>query len=396
MKYLSRRIEKTISRYIKLFPAIAITGPRQSGKSTTLKETFQLKYKYITFDDPMQIEFFNNDPKGFMKNIAGKAILDEVQKVPGIFEYLKMEIDANRNNYGRFILTGSSQFSFVKGITESLAGRIGMLSLLPFQYSEIPPKDRKEQLVKGCYPELIARSYSGYKEWYSAYISNYIERDVRSLYNIGNLRDFQRLLFLLAAHSAQEVNLSVLANEIGASVKTIKTWLSVLEASYIIFFLQPYHKNLGKRIVKRPKVYFYDTGLICYLTGINSETILNQGPLAGPVFENYIIAEIKKIILHSGSDRQLYYFRNNLGLEADLIIEDQEKQLLRFIEIKNTETARIKMAESINKLIALEKENKSLINKIEGFVLYRNNDKINSGDTMFINYEEFLGIFDDV
>ncbi|HNV47372.1 MAG TPA: ATP-binding protein [Spirochaetota bacterium] len=392
MKYLHRDAEKTIARYCSLFPAVALTGPRQSGKSTTLKKLFESEYRYVTFDDPTQGAFFDDDPKGFMKRHSGRVIFDEVQKAPKIFDYLKLAIDEDRGSYGHYILTGSSQFAFVKGITESLAGRIGMLSLLPFQYSEIPSPLRERQIVNGSYPELVMRKYDGLGEWYSSYIANYLERDVRSLYNLGNLRDFRRLLMLLAARSAQELNMSELAGEVGVSVNTIRSWISILEASYIIFLLPPYHRNLGKRIVKRPKIYFYDTGIICHLTGISDRKLLDRGPLAGPVFENYIVSEIKKIILHNGRESELYYFRNNLGLEADCIIEDRHAQTVHYVEIKNTRTAKPRMADSLVKLIDLEKNEISPSTRsIEGRIVYAGEERTALSDSIqFIDYRDLL------
>ncbi|MFC1616645.1 ATP-binding protein [Candidatus Margulisiibacteriota bacterium] len=322
MQYINRNLERVIENYLKIFPVVSVTGPRQSGKSTLLKYKFSSKYKYITFDDPVQIELFESDPKGFMKNHQNYTIFDEVQRVPDLFHYLKIEVDNNRSTYGKYILTGSNQFQINNRITETLAGRIGLLSLLPFQFNEIPKKQRELAIINGCYPEVVVRNYQYVREYYAEYIKNYIERDVRSIANIINLRDFQRFVFLLASLTAQELNMNKIANEIGITVKTVQHWISILEASYIIFLLPPYYNNLGKRIVKRPKLYFYDTGLVCYLTGIRDSDSLRFGPLAGPIFENFIIADIKKNIFHYNSDLYLYYFRSNLGLELDLIIEN--------------------------------------------------------------------------
>lgn len=392
MVYFKREIEATINRFLAIFPAIALTGPRQSGKSTTLKQVFYPNYEYLTFDDPLLVEFFHNDPEGFIKKYNSKIIFDEIQKAPGLFNYLKMIIDENRQDYGNFILTGSSNFSFIKEITESLAGRIGLLSFLPFQLTEIPEDLRDKQILYGSYPELVTRNYAGTREWYGAYINSYIERDVRSLYNIGNLRDFLRLLSLLAARISQELNLSSLAREIGVSVKTIQAWISVLEASYILFTLPPYHKNLGKRIVKRPKIYFYDTGLVCYLTGISSEEVLNKGPLAGAIFESYIISEVRKNILHNNSNSDIFYYRNNQGLEADLIIENKDKLTIAFIEIKNTYTAKQRMFASLLKMIELEKNSNQVIPmKKETILVYRGISKLFSMDANALNFAEFLG-----
>ena len=290
--YINRFLERTIKQYLKIFPAVAVTGPRQSGKSTMLQHLFQKEYKYVTFDDPINIEFFRKDPKGFMLNYSGKIIFDEVQKAPEIFDYLKIEIDRNRDVKGKYILTGSNRFEIHKNITESLAGRIGMMSLLPMQYTEIPVDLRSQFILNGSYPELIVNKYKYVREYYASYVENYIERDVRNIINIVNLRDFQRLIFLLAARVSQELNMNSLSKEIGVSVKTIQGWISILEASYIIFLLPSYHKNLGKRIIKRPKLYFYDPGIVCYLTGIRDMETLNQGPLGGSLFENMIVSEM--------------------------------------------------------------------------------------------------------
>lgn len=392
MKYFPRIIEKTIKDYLAIFPAVGITGPRQSGKSTTLQKVFGHQYRYVTFDDPMVVSFFENDPRGFMEKYENKVIFDEVQKSPEIFHYLKLAIDRDRQNTGKFIITGSSQFSFVKHITESLAGRIGLLSLLPFQREEITKNLQSKQILKGSYPELASRKYIKTKEWYAAYVNNYIERDVRSLHNVGNLRDFQRLVNLLAARTAQELNMSVLANDLGVSVKTIQQWISILEASYIIFLLPSYHKNLGKRIVKRPKLYFYDTGLICYLTGIQDENILFQGPMDGPIFENYVIAEVKKMILHKNLDIQPFYFRSNLGLESDLILEDKEKRTIKFIEIKAGKTAKYAMIKNLKKLIALEQQSKHIVEvKVTGHLVYKGETEESLDDIQLENFSNFLG-----
>lgn len=354
--YIHRQLEEILNRYLTLFPAVAITGPRQSGKSTMLKECLKDKYKYVTFDKIQNIEDFSSDPQSFIEKYSNKVIFDEVQRVPQLFNYIKLMIDEDRQNYGKFILTGSSQFSMVRGITETLAGRVGNISLLPFQYLEIPDEQKEEQILFGSYPEIVARKYNGAFEWYESYIQNYIERDVRNISNIGNLRDFKKFINLLAAKTAQEFNASSYASDIGVNYKTIQSWFSILEASYIVFAIEPYFHNLGKRIVKRPKVYFWDTGLVCYLTGIRTKELLAKGPLCGPIFENYLISEIFKTIKHQNKDNKLFYFRSNLGSESDLIIEDRANKKIIFTEIKNNRTARPVMVKNIKKLIEKEKE----------------------------------------
>ena len=392
MNYFPRIVEKTIKNYLSLFSAVGITGPRQSGKSTTLKKIFGRQYRYVTFDDPMLIDFLETDSKGFMEEYRDKVIFDEVQKAPEIFHYLKMAIDQDRENKGKFILTGSSQFSFVKYITESLAGRIGLLSLLPFQRKEIISTLQSKHILCGGYPELISRKYANIREWYAAYVNNYIERDVRSLHNIGNLRDFQRLINLLAMQVSQELNFSAFANKLGVNVKTIQSWISILEASYIIFLLPSYHKNLGKRIVKRSKIYFYDTGLVCYLTGIRTQEMLTKGVMDGAIFENYVIAEVKKIIAHKNLDMQMFYFRSNSGIESDLILEDKAQGRINFIEIKSGQTARPLMIKSLETLISIEKTSKHIVPVIvEGTLVYKGKGRqFLSKNIKVQNFSDFL------
>ncbi len=373
--YIHRQIERTLKKYLELFPAVVITGPRQSGKSTMLKEYLKNKYKYVTFDKIQNIEDFSSDPQSFIQKYNEKVIFDEAQKVPQLFNYLKMMIDEDRKNYGNFILTGSSQFSMIKGITETLAGRAGNICLLPFQFLEIPDKQKSNQLLFGSYPEIVVREYNGVLEWYESYIQNYLERDVRNLANIGNLRDFKRFINLLASNTAQEFNASSYANEIGVNYKTIQSWFSILEASYIVFTVEPYFNNLGKRIVKRPKVYFWDTGLVSYLTGIRTMELFEKDPLCGPIFENYIVSEILKSIKHNNKDIKLFYFRSNLGRESDLIIEDRSNKKIIFSEIKYNKTARPKMVQSIKILLEKEKEYKVHSGyDISGLLLYNGNE----------------------
>lgn len=371
MKYIPRDIEGSLKKYLKIFPAISLTGSRQSGKSTMLRTMFGDSYTYVSFDDPLTQDFLAQDPKGFMNKYNDRVIFDEAQKAPLLFNYLKIAIDEDRHNYGKFILTGSSQFSLIKKITETLAGRIGPLSLLPFHMNELPQQWRREQLLKGSYPELVHLKYENTTQWYGAYINSYIERDVRNIANIGNLSDFQRLVKLLAARVSRELNVSSLANDIGVTVKTVQSWISILEASYIIFLVPSYHRNLGKRIIKRPKLYFYDTGLICYFTGIEEESVLRKGPLNGPVFENYVVAETKKWIIHNGLKDQLFYFRTNLGIEVDLIIESLTENILRFVEIKSTETAKPEMFQNILKVKELEKTDQGSQKNIKSLLVYR-------------------------
>jgi hypothetical protein len=346
MNYIERKAEKSIKRMLKVFPVLGVTGPRQSGKSTMLKHLLK-DYEYVTFDDFQKISLYDSDPVGFMKRYNNKIIFDEVQNVPEIFRSIKLLVDENREKYGNFILTGSSNFSFLKSASESLAGRIGLLSLLPFEYMEIPLAKRKQAIFKGSYPELTIRNYNESNLWYSSYVETYINKDLRVLANIGDLRDFRKFIWLLASRISQTLDLTSYSKDLGISVPTLKRWISILEASYIIFLLPPYYKNSKKRIVKSPKVYFYDTGLVSYFTGIQTFEQYDLGPMSGAIFENYIISEIHKKNLHSLSDFNLYYIRTYDQDEIDLIID--KKTHLELIEIKKNHTFKISMIDTLTK-----------------------------------------------
>ncbi|MBV8802191.1 MAG: DUF4143 domain-containing protein, partial [Gammaproteobacteria bacterium] len=282
-----------------------------------------------------------------------------------------------------FILTGSSQFSFIHKITESLAGRMGLLTLLPFQYLEIPNHLRDQAIYSGSYPELIDREYAYKEEWYANYLTTYLEKDVRTLSQVGDLRDFSRFIALLAANTSQTMNLTHYARDLGISVTTVKRWVSVLEASYIIFLLSPYYKNVGKRIVKSPKIYFFDTGLAAYLTRISSKALYEHGPMAGQLFENYVITEIYKRELLDSKHKELCYYRTSHGEEIDLIIDRiQSKEL---IEIKSGCTFKPAMIKQIKSL--LEDQDK-------GYLLYNGEDFPFAPRIKVMNYRDYLSSSD--
>lgn len=380
MKYHHRVLEIKLADYLNHFSAIGLTGPRQSGKSTLLLH--QLKdYQYVTFDDYRVMELYNDDPNKFMRIYANKVIFDEVQKAPTIFNDIKMAIDADRNTPGKFILTGSSQFTLIKNITESLAGRIGLLSLLPYQFTEMPKALRKQSIYQGAYPELVNHHYDFATDWYSSYLDTYINKDINDLANIGDKRDFRRLLRLLAANTSQLLNMSTYARDLGVDVKTIKKWISVLEASYIIFLLPPYYQNLGKRIVKSPKIYFYDTGLVSYLTGINAEENFEQGPMTGSLFENYIVSEILKREVHYKTHAELYFYRTSNDEEIDLIVD--RKQSRELIEIKAGETFSPKMSKTLEKYCDKTST---------GYLLYRGKSIPYVPEIRVLNYAEYLEV----
>ncbi len=357
--YIHREIEDALISLVRQFPCLALTGPRQSGKSTLLKKVFGKTYQVISFDEPLTRERAISDPKLFLENIAEQVIFDEIQYVPELLSYLKILIDKNRARRGRFILTGSSQFNLIKDLGDSLAGRIGLLTLLPFskeEKSRIPHlrgrlstihKAFVDACLRGSFPEISAHPEINFEVWYSSYLQTYLERDIRTLYNIGSLREFQRFLQLLASRCAQILNLSSLSNELGISVNTVKKWVSVLEASQIVYLLHPYYRNLGKRITKNPKIYFLDCGLVCYLTGIRDKKYLLNGPLAGALFENYIIQETIKAYLNRVKRPNLFYLRTHNNVEVDLLIE-KNMQIFPF-EIKLSKSPNVEMTKSLRR-----------------------------------------------
>lgn len=364
-KYIKRLLEKKILKYAREFPIVVLSGPRQSGKSTTLKNLFSETHQYITFDNPLTRDKCKEDPKLFLDNLAQNVIFDEIQYVPELLSYLKILVDENRRKYGRFIITGSQQFSLIKNLGDTLAGRAGLLTLLPFNYLEEKNIISLRKTInnsykmflfsclKGSFPEIATRINLDSFDWYSSYLQTYLERDVRGLHNIGNIREFQRFLQLLASRSSCELNLSYFALELGVAVNTIKSWVSILSSSNIIFLLPPYSRNLGKRIVKNPKVYFVDCGLICFLTGIKTKEMIINGPISGQLFENYVISEIYKIFYSKGESPNLFFLRTHKGMEIDLIIE---KGLKVFpIEIKLTKNPKKEMVSSIEKFYQIDK-----------------------------------------
>lgn len=357
--YIHREIERPLKRLIKQFPAVALTGPRQSGKSTLLKKVFGKTHQFISFDEPLMRQRAVSDPELFLDNIKEPVIFDEIQYAPELLSYFKILIDKERNKRGRFILTGSQQFNLIKNLGDTLAGRIGLLTLLPFSKQEkerIPSMKKKLKNTQKCftdaclrssYPEISVHPKINFEAWYGSYLQTYLERDIRTIYNIGNLREFQKFLQLLAARCSQILNLNSLAGDIGIAVNTIKKWVSVLEASQLIYLLNPYYRNLGKRITKNPKIYFSDCALVCYLTGIREAKHLLNGPMAGALFENYIVQETVKSFLNHGKRPNIFYLRTHNDVEVDLIIE-KNMQIFPF-KIKLSKSPNLNMGKPIER-----------------------------------------------
>ncbi len=329
---ITRTIAKKIQAALTTFPAVVITGPRQSGKTTLLK-TLYPKHTYLNLELPNVRIRAINDPNLFLDTLTLPVILDEIQYVPELLPYIKDRIDHSRSP-GQWLLTGSQLFPLMKGVSESLAGRVAVFSLLPFSQVEYPQLSNSYQdiLLRGSYPEIATNPKVDRTTWLGSYINTYLERDVRNLETIGDLRQFEIFLKLLATKTGQLLDQSDLAKSVGVSIPTIDRWLSVLEASYQILLLYPYYRNLGKRLVKRPKVYFTDTGIATYLLGINDPTQLINGPSFGPIVETAVVTDLWKQYLHLGQKSPLYYLRTYDGLEVDLVIDGAEK--LTLIEIK--------------------------------------------------------------
>jgi predicted AAA+ superfamily ATPase len=343
--YLKRLIEKTLKEAIESFPAVFIGGPRRSGK-TTLTKSFLKGYHYVLLDEIDIRSLAIDDPRSFLEKYPPPVIIDEIQNAPDLLFHIKASIEHNKKP-GQWVLTGSQQWALIKGISETLAGRIAILHLYPFSLEEMQKTTRNylsetdvfikylfhakrlpvrfvslgKWILGGGYPEVVLNRKVSRKLWFSSYLQTYVDRDVRGYIKQSNLHDFERFVKLLAARTAQELNCSTLSRDIGVSVPTIKSWLTLLEASGLIFFLMPYHKNFGKRIIKAPKCYFIDTGIVSYLVGLQSEQHALEGPMAGALFETACIAQFYKRFSAFLDPCSLYYYRSTDGLEVDLLIE---------------------------------------------------------------------------
>lgn len=335
---IPRAAASTLQRLAQGFPVLVLTGPRQSGKTTLAKSVFSDK-TYISLENPDERAFALQDPKRFLQRFPQGAVLDEVQRCPELLSWLQAWVD-ERGVMGDFVLTGSSQFDLMVGVTQTLAGRVGRVELLPLCADEMAtsqkaPADLNSALFQGCYPALYDRDVSP-PDWFANYISTYIERDVRQLVAVRNLTQFQTFVKMCAARSGQLLNLTSLGADCGISSVTAKQWLSVLEASYIVSLLQPLHRNFGKRLVKAPKLYFCDVGLAAWLLGIRDATSLDTHAARGALFETYVVSELMKQRLNAGQPRDLYFWRDSAGNEVDVVIESA--QGLQAIEIKSGST----------------------------------------------------------
>ena len=332
------------------FPIISVTGPRQSGKTTLLKEMYP-DYKYVSLENPNVRLAAQEDPIGFLKTYNDRVIFDEAQRFPDLFSYLQGMVDEDRTP-GRFIISGSQNFLLRKNITQSLAGRVGIAKLLPLDNQELKsanllPFEHEAAIHQGGYPALVSNQFENHV-FYGSYLSSYVERDVLDLVSAANLDLFQVFLRVCATYAGQTLNYSKISNDVGVSVPTVQSWMSILEQSYIVFKLKPFFRNLGKRLTKAPKLYFYDTGLLCHLLRLAEIADVERSPLRGALFENLVIADAYKSFHHQGFEPWFYYYRDQAKLETDLVYERGNSAELW--EIKSTRTFKPNLIKSVEKV----------------------------------------------
>jgi len=365
--YVPRSLEPILKRAVSEFPAVVITGPRQSGKTTLLKHLFGQEYRYLSLELPDVRAAALEDPRSFLARFPPPVIFDEVQFAPELLPYVKERIDEERSRAGQFLLSGSQNLLLLEKVTESLAGRTAILRLLPLSRREIfgrwqaplpweendgmgvqrsvPPEKLWREFLRGFYPELVTSPDRDIHLWHSGYVQTYLERDVRSLRQVGDLTQFQSFLRALAARTGQLLNLSDISRDLGVAANTAKAWLSVLEATHQIFILRPFHANIGKRLVKTPKVYFADPGIVCHLTGLKDPEHAASGPMAGPILETVVLTEILKVLTNRGMDPDVYFWRTSSGVEVDLLVQVEGRLIP--LEVKKSATPRPSMADSI-------------------------------------------------
>ncbi len=365
--YVKRSLEPVVEQAAREFPAVVLTGPRQSGKTTLLQHVFGQQYRYISLDLPDVRAAAVTDPRGFLEQYPPPVIFDEVQHAPHLLPYIKAKVDAHRNRRGQYLLTGSQNLLLAEKVTESLAGRAAMLRLLPLSRREAEGKPRTplvwerqgissaersrgfgalwQSFIQGGYPELAVQPDRDTFLWHGSYVQTYLERDVRTVRQVGDLTQYQNFLRVLAARSAQLLNLTDVARDLGVAVNTVKAWLSILEATYQVVVVRPYFANVGKRLIKTPKIYFTDVGTLCYLVGLKDPEHAAAGPMGGAIFETAVLSEIVRSLTHRGLDPRVHFWRTMAGTEVDFVVETDDG--LVPIEVKLSGTPRPAMAASV-------------------------------------------------
>lgn len=363
MKYVSRVLEREIGKAAGAFPAIIVSGPRRSGKTTLLRHLFP-SADYVLLEDQDQVARAEADPRGFLEDCGSPVILDEIQNVPELFNYIRTRIDSAPEKCGRWLLTGSQEAPLMRGVSESMAGRIAVFQLLPFSAEE----NSKVSVIRGGFPEVLAKPAVA-QTWFRSYVQTYLERDVRAVAAIRSLATFRRFIGLVAGRCGQMLNKTDLAAPLGVSVPTITEWLSILEVTGQIMLVPPFYENFGKRLVKTPKLCFMDSGLTCHLLGIRDMATLKGSTFLGPVFESFVASEIAKHRLHRGLGRGLYYFRDQQGLEIDFVVDDGDRRLT-LIEAKATRTPRPDDAKGLIRLAEATRQYET-----RSFLVYEGGDR---------------------
>lgn len=387
---VKRDLQTKIRSLAKQFPVVGIFGPRQSGKTTLAQMAFP-KYTYISLEDIKAKELATNDPYSFFDLYHNKhgIILDEIQTVPSLFSYLQTWVDKHKRP-GYFIITGSQNFLLNQAVTQTLAGRIAITTLLPFAVHELVQAkllsgSLDRAVFRGGYPRIYTQKTPP-SEWYQYYIRTYVERDIRQLKNVVDLEQFQKFIGLCAGRVGQILNVSSLANDCGVTVVTAKSWLSLLQASYIIFLLQPYHKNFSKRLIKSPKLFFYDTGLACSLLGIDEPEQLTMHYLRGGLTESFIVSEVLKISYNQGREPRCYFWRDNMGREIDAIVE-RGGRIIR-LEIKASKTISANFFDNLTYWNQLAKRDVT-----DSYVIYAGNETYKRQTGNIVGWKDITSIF---
>ena len=386
---MNRKILPELMRLLTEYPVITVLGPRQAGKTTLVQDALK-DYEYCNLEAPENRDFAINDPKAFLSQFKDKVILDEIQRVPELLSYIQVDVDRNKTN-GAYVLTGSHQLALREAVTQSLAGRTGILYLLPLSISELTMAELtfstfEEYAHQGFLPRIYNQGQRP-TQAYSNYYQTYVERDVRQLINLRDAALFEKFMKLLAGRVGQIMDHSSLGNDVGVDAKTIRAWLAILEASFIIYKLAPYYENFGKRVIKSPKYYFIDTGLLTFLLGIERSTQLTRDPLIGSVFENLVVIECLKARYNQGKISNLYFFRDNRGNEVDILWQDGRS--LVAIEIKSSSTFNTSHFQNLEKM-------KKITEKLSrSYLVYQGEEKKLSENKFALRFDQVESIFDN-